>query len=102
MSGWQKGDLAVCIKRGEWCHYGTGEPTNGGPKYNEIVTVRRVGIGISGMPVLWLVGYKGDEVGDSFGSRRFRKIKPDTEGANEDDAAWLKDLLAKPKVQVLP
>ena len=32
---------------------------------------------------------------DAYDAGCFRKILPDTEGANEDDAAWLKDLLTK-------
>ena len=82
MSGWAKGDLALCVD----------DNTTNLVVRNAVYRVRLV----KG-PFLYLDGvFCGLGQGeDGVISRRFKRIKPDTEGANEDDAAWLKDLLTK-------
>ncbi len=95
-AGWQVGDLALCVSVG--------------PDYPAEVAVGSIYI----VDAIWTgirnsltgeigtcfdlvaVPRYGDE--QAYDPARFRKIKPDTEAANADDAAWLKDLLAKPKV----
>ena len=101
MSGWQVGDLALCVDVSErWV--GNYIATAG--EYLKKGGVYRVDhlsmLDANGLPGIGLYIYSNDFTGHrSAGSWRFRKIKPNTEGANEDDAAWLKDLLSKPKVQ---
>lgn len=95
-AGWQVGDMALCASVG--------------PRYPSDVAVGSIYI----VEAIWteipqtdtkelgtcfdLAGVPRFGNNEAYDPRRFRKIKPDTEPANADDAAWLKDLLAKPKV----
>ncbi len=86
--------MAVCIKVGPW-DTTFGDPLVSGPEPRPSGIYRVIGDNLSdGEIYLNLEGFEWAE----WAAIRFRKIKPDTEGANADDAAWLKDLLAKPRV----
>lgn len=89
MSGWEVGDLALCLKTDPW-NMMNGSYVGEKPKFNGIYRVTLVSLIHN---TTWLefldLGWCDWEASN------FRKIKPDTEGANEDDAAWLKDLLNK-------
>lgn len=92
MSGWRVGDLALCVAEEQFSNY----PNSGwGPKLGGIYHVSEVALFLEGDVAL---NFSEDTAYISIGgfsAYNFRKIKPDTEGANEDDAAWLKDLLTK-------
>ena len=85
---WQVGDLAVCIKSGQWAHI-VGGMASSGPAYGEIRAVRRVGQWRSYI-VLWLEGYDGDCVNEAFTAVRFRKVRPDNEPCEEEFVTLLK------------
>ncbi|MES2782994.1 MAG: hypothetical protein V4657_09375 [Pseudomonadota bacterium] len=89
--GWQVGDLALCVDASLRSY----------PrmvlKKGKIYRVQSVALARCGETGLFL-GEVNSVAPYGFAAERFRKIKPDTEGANADDAAWLKDLLAKPRV----
>ncbi len=92
-AGWQVGDLALCVEPDKWemlwDEYSGPYPEAGG--------VYRVNNIFTHDEKLFLI--LDDFEDGAWHSVEFRKIKPDTEAANADDAAWLKDLLAKPKVR---
>ena len=94
MSGWQAGDLALCVKTTQWHGTKTGNPIDG-PPHNSIHKVIAIGSHEGGMTIAFAEFAGNPEPFRYYLADRFRKIKPDTEGANEDDAAWLKDLLTK-------
>ena len=98
--GWQVGDLALAIIEGKNPHLV--KPGHQHPRKGGVYRVEAVNIDWLGTLGLTLEGHHSSAVFGAWKASGFRKIKPDTEGANEDDAAWLKDLLAKPKVQVQP
>lgn len=75
---WQAGDLALCVKRGEWRHAVGGKLNGGrGMRSGQVHTVRRFGrCPVSGIPTLWFVDFPGNRGSDGFGACRFRKIRP--------------------------
>lgn len=86
MSGWEPGDLALCIKLGNWQYTATGDlAPDGGMRCGVIASVRRVAVSPRGNLVLWFVGYPGDEFHDGYVADRFRKITPgaDIQGIEE-------------------
>lgn len=78
MSDWQKGDLALCLKRGPWevvwgdkkIHLGFG------PQFGDILTVEGVRIDWEGVLCLRFGGYNLDPCDFGFEASRFRKIRP--------------------------
>lgn len=96
MSGWEVGDLALCVEDGRILCATCGAFHTGKSSafVNEILRVLVVAPGLGSMHgcTALVLGFEDGRMGLAS---RFRKIKPDTEGANEDDAAWLKDLLTK-------
>lgn len=96
MSGWEVGDLALCVDDGRVLCITCGAVHNGriSPSVNEILMVSVVAPGLGSVHgcTALVLGFEDGRMGLAS---RFRKIKPDTEGANEDDAAWLKDLLTR-------
>lgn len=95
MSGWQVGDLALCVRFLEPAPR-PDDPSDRLQK-GRIYRVENVfhydghiGLQLEGMSAV-----ETDEYYAAYDAGCFRKIKPDTEGANEDDAAWLKGLLSK-------
>lgn len=95
---WQVGDLALCIKVGLWRGTKTGVIISG-PAAGAIYKVVAFDIYPEGL-ILEFDEFVGVRIPRRrFLASRFRKIKPDTEPANADDAAWLKDLL-KRKVNI--
>ena len=96
MSGWAKGDLALCVLEGRILCSSCGRHHTGilAPEKNEILKVVFMGSGLGSHNDCMALALQFED-GRIGLATRFRKIKPDTEGANEDDAAWLKDLLTK-------
>lgn len=89
MSDWQKGDLALCVKRGAWSRVVSKQPNDGlGVRSGSILTVRSVGI-FAPYTVLWFEGVGGEGRGDSFVSRNFRKIPPHTPDAEDAETIRL-------------
>jgi len=92
---WKVGDLALCIKIGRWTDHESGN----NPEYGSVYKVSEIwsATGCDGLALV-LEGLECtlDGVWQDFLATRFRKIHPDTEPANADDAAWLKDLLKRP------
>lgn len=98
MSGehdWKPGDLALCVKRGEWRHVLTRARSGAPWKCGCIYTVRRFGpCPASGLPTLWFEGYPGEKGCDGGAAIRFRKINPLTK---EERDEFLRELDAPVK-----
>ncbi len=98
-AGWEVGDLAVCTSTAPKGSHNIGAMAgHAKPKKNGIYKVERVIFYLNDCGLV-LEGHHSTHFTEAWAASGFRKIKPDTEGANEDDAAWLKDLLSKPKVR---
>ncbi len=90
MSGWEVGDLALCVKAHSHPNYGSSGLLEG-----VIYRVRGIGSGkipnviTGGIVGLHLYGlYSKSPHG--FDANRFRKIKPDTEPCEEEFTALIK------------
>lgn len=82
---WQIGDLALCVKNGQWYDADGGCEHYGIPiRSGMVLSVRRVGQAI-GHPckALWLEGVEDRVSPAGFGSIRFRKIRPLTDEERE-------------------
>jgi hypothetical protein len=92
---WQAGDLALCVKRGQWRHCRSGGISNAPWKSGGIYTVRRYGpCPTSGLPTLWFEGYPGERGADGGAAMRFRKIRPHVPDAEDRETIAL--LTGKP------
>ena len=92
---WKVGDLALCLDNTPTLHEVEARLLRVGRIYN----VGAVGIPDGGTKVCLAfheIAPRSPKRGNAYCATRFRKIRPDTEPANADDAAWLKDLLKKP------
>lgn len=70
---WKVGDLALCIKIGEWTGAVSGRPWNAGSvRAGGIYTVSHIGPGFSCPVALKFIG----EPARRYDARRFRKVTP--------------------------
>lgn len=95
MEDWKVGDLALCIKQGQWQSVETGSLLNYGPRCGEVCTV--VGVYMDrGYLVLALAEWPGD---GSYGyiAVNFRKVTPPE--ADEFDREVI-DLMTKQPAEV--
>lgn len=75
---WKVGDLALCVKVGDWLRAGTNVKSTGLPDYPKaggVYRVRSVGYGQHWL-ALWLEELPGEQPGDAFAAIRFVKITP--------------------------
>ncbi len=72
---WQIGDLALCVKVGQWKRYGTNTVDEAPIRCGGVYVVRAIGT-FDGHRILWLEGIGGELTGSAFIASRFRKITP--------------------------
>jgi len=97
-AGWQIGDLAVCVNASNYGLQGVfGHLLTEGKVYKvlRLTTPPRWLHGEAGLGLV-IDGPKNKNPEGDWFEGRFRKVEKDTQAANADDAAWLKDLLTKP------
>lgn len=95
MEDWKVGDLALCIKQGQWQSVKTGDLHNYGPRCGEVCTV--TGLCVKGGYIfLALAEWPGDG-GYSYIAHRFRKVTP--RDADEFDREVI-DLMTKQPAEV--
>ena len=93
--GWEVGDLALCVKVGPWRSLTSGALRTSPIRAGMVVTVCKVGIGVSGMTVLWFDGHcQSGKTREAYCARRFRKIAPPK--ADEFDREVIDLMLGKP------
>lgn len=76
MSDWQKGDLALCLKRGDWIHDTTGATLGSGPHYGEVLTVSAVGFVGQCLCLQFVEYHTAHSIRRPMNADRFRKIRP--------------------------
>ena len=84
---WKPGDLALCIKIGDWIHV-ISRKIGRGPRAGNVLRVRNV-VSREGTTWLFLDGWPGNKMSDAYGSRRFRKINPHTPDAEDEETIRL-------------
>ncbi len=84
MSGWQVGDLALCIKQGQWRERHDRKRPLKSPQPGCRYVVSEVVIGTDGVVFLGLEGFHPFEI---FVAKRFVKITPDAELIAEERKA---------------
>jgi hypothetical protein len=87
---WQAGDLALCISDSPNM-FGEPAPVKKGRIYRVTGTmISEPGFMDSGLLGLYLEGVRVPSSSGAIAAIMFRKIKPDTEGAKDETAAWWK------------
>ena len=84
---WKPGDLALCIKIGDWIHVKS-RKIGKGPRAGNVLRVRNV-VSRGGVTWLFLDGWPGNKIYDAFAARRFCKINPHTPDAEDEETIRL-------------